>query len=93
MLETEIYGIAWDSFRPCADQLIQDFKAKNPNAAWMPDREFSDMLAACLDVIGKQQGWGCEDLEWLFNYDGPINAVVDKWLTDSLERQGLQEYC
>lgn len=75
-LESMIYGMALESFRSCADQLIQDFKVENPDAIWMPNVEFSDMLAACLDVIRKQQDWGCEELEWLFNCDGPINVPL-----------------
>lgn len=90
LLEAMIYNMAWESFRSCAGQLILDFKAKNPEVTRLLDNEFSDMLAACLDVIRQQQGWGREDLEWLFNCDGPINAAVDEWLTDSLEAQGLQ---
>lgn len=74
----------------CVGQLVQDFKAKKPDVACVSDDEFSEMLAACLDVIRKQQGWGYEALEWLFNYDGSINAAVDEWLMEALEEQGLQ---
>ncbi len=93
LLESMIYSMAWESFRLCVDQLIQDFNAKNPDATYVSDNEFSDMLAACLDVIKKQQGWDCEELEWLFNYDGPINATVDEWLMEALGRQELQVSC
>ncbi len=87
LLESVIYSRAWMSFESSADQLIQDFKAKNPNAAYLSDDEFSGMLAACLDVIRKQWGWDSENLEWLFNYGGPLNSAVDEWLTDSFAKQ------
>lgn len=93
LLESMIYTIAWESFRSCAGQLIRDFKAKKPDVTQVQDNEFSDMLATCLNAIRKQQGWSSEELEWLFNYDGPMSEAVDEWLTDSLEGQGLRVIC
>ena len=90
LLESMIYAITWESFRLCAGQLIRDFKAKKPDVTQVQDNEFSDMLATCLNAIRKQQGWSSEELEWLFNYDGPISEAVDEWLTDFLEGQGLR---
>ena len=90
LLESMIYGMVWESFRSCVDPIVQEFMAKKPEATWVQDNEFSDMLTACLNAIRKQQGWSSEELEWLFDCNGSISAAVDEWLTDFLERQGLQ---
>ena len=90
LLESMIYSMAWESFRSCVDPIVQEFMAKKPEATWVQDNEFSDMLTACLNAIRKQQGWSSEELEWLFDCNGSISAAVDEWLTDFLERQGLQ---
>ena len=86
LVESTIYSMAWDSFRSCAGHIVQEFKAKNPS-----DSDADAMLAACLDAIKKQCGWNNEELEWLFNYGAPMSTAVEEWLTDYLERQGLQE--
>lgn len=90
LLESMIYSMVWESFKSCADQLIRDFKAKNPDANRVSDLAYVDMYATCLDAIKKQQGWGDAEFEWLFNYDGPISAAVDDWLTEALEEQEFQ---
>lgn len=39
------------------------------------------MYADCLEAIKKQYDWNSAELEWLFNYDGPMSTAVDDWLT------------
>ena len=89
LLESMIYGMVWESFRSCAGQVIRDFRAKNPQVHCLTEDEFDAVLVTCLNAIREHQSWDSEELEWLFNYDGPISAAVDDWLMDSLERQGL----
>ena len=89
LLESMIYSMAWESFQSCAGQIVQDFMAKNPKVHCLTEDEFEAILVPCLNVIRQQQGWGSEELEWLFDCNGPINEAVDEWLTDSLERCGL----
>ena len=45
LLESMIYSMAWDSFKSCASQLVQNFKAKNPNVTKLSDTEYVDMYA------------------------------------------------
>ena len=93
LLESTIYSIAydtaWESYRSCIGQVVQDFKAKNPKLHCLTEEEFEDILDICLDTIEKQFSWGSEVLERLFNDYGPISVAVNNWLIDSLERQGL----
>ena len=93
LLETMIYSMAWESFRLCASQLVQNFKAKNPNVTRLSDMEYVDMYADCLEAIKKQCDWNSADLEWLFNYDGPMSTAVDNWLTAFSEEHGLHVTC
>lgn len=72
--ECSIYDMVLKSVR----LFVQDYEAR-PS-----DDEFSDMLAACLDAVRKQRGWSCEELEWLFEDNGPVNVAVDEWLAKFL---------
>ena len=85
-----MYSMVWESFRSCTGQVVQDFTAKNPEATWVLNNEFSNMLTTCLNTIRKLQGWSSDELEWLFDCNGSISATVDEWLTEALEEQGLQ---
>ena len=88
--EFTIYGMAQKGFRTRAWELVHEYREAHPYEMWMPDREFSDMLAACLDAVRAQWGWNSEELEWLFNYGGPLNAAVDEWLVDYLRTSGFE---
>ena len=89
LLESMIYSMAWESFRSCAGQLIQEAETKNPKVHCLTEDEFEAVLATSIDAIRKRQGWDSEELDWLFDCNGPISVAVDEWLTDFLERQGL----
>ena len=93
LLESMIYSMAWKSFRSCAGQLVRDFKAKKIDIIKLLETEFDDMHTTCLEAIKKQCGWSAEELEWLFNYGGPMSTAVDEWLTDSLEEHEFQVTC
>lgn len=90
LLESIICSLAWKSFSVCANQLVQEFKTKNTDVTLLSDDEFDDMLTTCLNAIKKQCGWNSDELEWLFNYDGPMRVIGDEWLTAILEEQKLQ---
>ena len=87
--EFTIYGMVQKSFRSSAGQFVRDYESQHPYETWLPDTDFNDMLAACLDATRKQWGWGSKDLEWLFSDDGPINSAVNVWLADYLRDKGF----
>ena len=93
LLESMIYSMALDSFMSCADQLVQNFKAKNPDANSLSDLEYDELYGVCLEAIKKQWDLSVEEQEWLFNYDGPMSAAIDDWLMDFLEEHELQVAC
>ena len=90
LAEVNIYGVARQSFRTCISRLVQKFKATKPDVTSLTDEEYVDMYADCLDAIKNRLDWNGDELEWLFNYDGPMSAAVDEWLTAFLEKHGLR---